>query len=82
MEVGGRFKRKGTHVYLCLIHADVWQKPMLYCKAIILQLKINKLKKNKKRSYGSKENNPICSCIKRNEIPENKFNQGGEKHEH
>ena len=25
-EVGGRFKREGTQVYLWLIHADVWQK--------------------------------------------------------
>ena len=38
---GGRFKREGTYVYLWLIHADVWQKPTQYCKAIILQLKIN-----------------------------------------
>ena len=28
-----------------LMHVDVWQKPTQYCKAIILQLKIN-LKKN------------------------------------
>ena len=51
-EVGGRSKRKETHVYLWLIHADVWQKPTQYCKAIILQLKINKFFKNnnKKRS--------------------------------
>ena len=26
-EVGGRFKRKGTYVYLWLIYVDVWQKP-------------------------------------------------------
>ena len=24
--VGGRFKREGTHVYLWLIHVDLWQK--------------------------------------------------------
>ena len=35
-EKGGRFKREGTCVYLWLIHADVWQKPTQYCKAIIL----------------------------------------------
>ena len=46
-EVGGRFKREGTCVYPWLIHVDVWQKPTQHCKAIILQLKINKLKKNK-----------------------------------
>ena len=43
-EVGRRFKREGTYVYLWLIHADVWQKPTQHCKAIIVQLKI-KLKK-------------------------------------
>ena len=40
--MGGRFKSEGTYVYLRLIHIDVWQKPTQYCKAIILQLKINK----------------------------------------
>ena len=47
-EVGGRFKREGTYVYLWLIHVGAWQKPTQYCKAIILQLKIDKLKKKKK----------------------------------
>ena len=46
-EMGRRFKRKGTHIYLQLIHVNVWQKPTKFCKAIILQLK-NKLKKKKK----------------------------------
>ena len=61
-EVGGRLKREGTYVYLWLVHADVWQKPTQYCKAIILQLKINKFfrketkiksleKENKKETY-------------------------------
>ena len=35
------FKREGTYVYLLLIHVDVWQKPTQYCKAVILQLKID-----------------------------------------
>ena len=39
-EVGGRFNREGTCVYLWLIHVGVWQTPTQYCKAIILQLKI------------------------------------------
>ena len=43
-EVGERFKREGAYVYLWLIHVDVWQKPTQCCKAIILQVKINKLK--------------------------------------
>ena len=45
-EMGGRFKREGTYVYLWLIHVDIWQKTTKFCKAIILQLK-NKLKKKK-----------------------------------
>ena len=49
-EVGGRFKREGTCVYPWLIHVDVWQKPTQHCKAIILQLKINKLKKKNKQT--------------------------------
>jgi len=47
-EVGGRFKREETLVYLWLIHGDVWQKPTQYCKAISLQLTINTLKKKKR----------------------------------
>ena len=45
---GGRWEggsRWGIYVYLWLIHADVWQKSTQYCKAVILQLKTNKLKK-------------------------------------
>ena len=44
----------GTHVNPWLIHVNVWQKPLQYCKVISLQLtKINEkknleLKKNKK----------------------------------
>ena len=34
-------------MYLWLVHVDVWQKPTQYCKAIILQLKINKFKKER-----------------------------------
>ena len=43
VEMGGNFKREGTYVYLWLIHVDIWQKPTQYCKAIILQLKKEKL---------------------------------------
>ena len=45
-EMGGSFKKKGTYVYLWLIHVVVWQKPTKLCKAIIFQLK-NKLIKKK-----------------------------------
>ena len=47
-EVGGRFNREGTCVYLWLIHVDLWQKSTQHCKAIILQLKINLKKKRMK----------------------------------
>ena len=44
-KVGEEYKREGTYVYLWLLHADIWQKPLPYCKVIILQLKININKK-------------------------------------
>ena len=44
-EFGGRFKTEVAYVYLSLILVDGWQKPTQYCKAIILQLKVNKFKK-------------------------------------
>ena len=38
--------RWGTHVNPWLIHVNVWQKPLQYCKVISLQLiKINEKKK-------------------------------------
>ena len=47
--VGRRVQREGTYVYLWLIHADVWQKPTQYCKAILLQLKRKKEKKKERK---------------------------------
>ena len=44
-EVGGRFKREEAYVHLWLIRADIRRKPTQLCKAIILQLKMNTLKK-------------------------------------
>ena len=46
-EVGRRVKGEGTYENLWLIHVDIWQKPTQYCKAIILQLKMNKIFKKK-----------------------------------
>ena len=37
-EVGGVF-RKGIHVHAWLIHFNVLQNPLQYCKVISLQLK-------------------------------------------
>ena len=46
---GGRWEGgsgRGTHVNPWLIHVNVWQKPLQYCKVISLQLiKINEKKK-------------------------------------
>ena len=41
-EAEGRFKGEGTDGYLWLTQVDKGQKPTQHCKAIILQLKINK----------------------------------------
>ena len=38
-------KSKNNFLYLWMIHFDVWQKLTQYYKTIILQLKINTLKK-------------------------------------
>ena len=43
-EMGGRFQREGTYVYLWLVFVVVWWKPTKFCKVIVLQLK-NILKK-------------------------------------
>ena len=43
MEWGGRWEGGsgwGTHVNPWLIHVNVWQKPLQYCKVISLQLKM------------------------------------------
>ena len=40
----------GTHVNPWLIHVNVWQKPLQYCKVISLQLiKINEKERKKER---------------------------------
>ena len=50
---GGRWEGGsgwGTHVNPWLVHVNVWQKPLQYCKVIILQLiKINGKKNNVKQ---------------------------------
>ena len=57
---GGRREggsERGTHVNPWLIHVNVWQKPLQYCKVISLQIiKINEKKKRQmlereKKSY-------------------------------
>ena len=43
-EDGREVQEGGDILYLWLIHIDAWQKPTQYCKAIILQLKLNTFK--------------------------------------
>ena len=50
-EVGRRFGREGTCVYLWLILVDVWQKTTKYCKAIIFQFKKKRVHLLKKIPY-------------------------------
>ena len=55
-EVGGRFTREGTYVYLRLVHVDVWQKPTQYYKVIILKFKMQK-KRNSFKTVPLKKKN-------------------------
>lgn len=36
---GREVQEEGTHVYLWLIHNDIWQRPTQFCKAFIQRLK-------------------------------------------
>jgi len=53
MELGRRFKREGTYVYLQLIHVDIWLKPSQYCNIIILQFKTTKFLKMKRKQLNT-----------------------------
>ena len=58
-EVGGGGSGCGTHVHPWLIHVNVRQKPLQYCKVISLQLKlINFLKKKKLNKKNYLQNTP------------------------
>ena len=63
---GGKWEGRsgwGTHVNPWLIHVNVWQKPLQYCKVISLQLiKINEKKKEKEK-WKRKKN--ICVMKKK-----------------
>ena len=48
------------YVYLWMIHVDVWQKTTKFCKAIILQLKINENMKKMKIENKTKHSNHSC----------------------
>ena len=63
--VGGRVKREGTYIYLWLTHVDIQKKPTQYCKAIILQLKVNNFfKRWKSKHWVSKnKNSPAMNTV-------------------
>ena len=42
VEGGNEVQEGGNVCILWLIHVALWQKPTRHCKAIIIQLKINK----------------------------------------
>ena len=48
--VGGRFRREGPRLHRWPTHIHARQRPTQYCEAIILQLKISKFTKKKKRA--------------------------------
>ena len=51
----------GTHVNPWLIHVNVWQKPLQYCKVISLQL----ITINEKKEYSPAPNPPMSSHFTR-----------------
>ena len=57
----------GTHVNPWLIHINVWQKPLQYCKVISLQL-IKISEKFKKKSKRKKEKKNSCQSRYRENI--------------
>ena len=59
---GGRWEGGsgwGTHVNPWLIHVNVWQKPLQYCKIISLQL----IKINEKKNCTSKKKKEIKAKV-------------------
>ena len=65
---GGRWEGgsgRGTHVNPWLIHVDVWQKPLQYCKVISLQLiKLNENKLKQKLFFLSIVGQPCHNFFK------------------
>ena len=60
----------GTHVNPWLIHVNVWQNPLQYCKVISLQLiKINEKTKTKKKTpHWIVKNTVLASCSLRQKL--------------
>ena len=72
---GGRWEGGsgwGTHVNPWLIHVNVWQKPLQYCKVISLQLiKINGKKRNNINVSFKKSTYKIILCFDLTKIDKN-----------
>ena len=58
----------GTHAYPWLIHVNVWQKPLQYCKVISLQLKFFK-----KENIPTKIPSHMCRILYMNQYFQNSF---------
>ena len=57
----------GTHVHPWLIHVNVWQKPLQYCKVISFQLKLKEKNLKKRiRSYSAilQRHGKWCGCCR------------------
>ena len=61
---GTELRREGTYVYLWLIHVDVRQRPIQYCKAIVLQLKKKKKKITKELQFSYALSPRPCPTLK------------------
>ena len=60
----GRGDQDGEHVNPWLIHVNVWQKPLQYCKVISLQIiRINEKKKKKQRNKQTKKIAPFITFL-------------------
>ena len=51
----------GTHVHPWLIHVNIWQKPLQYCKVISLQFKKKVMIRRNANSHHSQQKNLNCS---------------------
>ena len=61
----------GTHVNPWLIHVNVWQNPLQYCKVVSLQL----IKMGKKNPKTNKQKSPFCDSP--NSTIRNESNRSG-----
>ena len=66
MEWGVRWEGSsgwGTHIHPWLIHVNVWQKPLQYCKVISLHIKFKKRKKSSPKPWFKSIHSSILSFL-------------------